>query len=72
MNTASCYEDFQGGVKRQDEQKSGARALTALRTWVQRSRGRENLRELDERLLQDIGVRREDAMLEARKPFWKL
>jgi uncharacterized protein YjiS (DUF1127 family) len=33
--------------------------------------GRESLRELDERLLQDIGVRHEQALHEARKPFWK-
>jgi uncharacterized protein YjiS (DUF1127 family) len=32
---------------------------------------RRRLRELDDRLLADIGVGREAALREARKPFWR-
>ena len=36
-----------------------------------RSRQREVLSRLDDRLLQDIGVTRQRANAEAAKPFWK-
>lgn len=36
-----------------------------------RHRSRSRLMELDERMLKDIGVRREDILREARKPFWR-
>ena len=36
-----------------------------------RSRQREALARLDDRLLEDIGVTREQANAEADKPFWK-
>jgi hypothetical protein len=29
------------------------------------------LSELDDRLLADVGISREDALREARKPFWR-
>lgn len=41
-----------------------------LRTWVQRSRQRRELAELDDRLLRDIGLTRSQARREAAKPFW--
>jgi uncharacterized protein YjiS (DUF1127 family) len=37
----------------------------------EKARQRRMLLELDDRLLKDIGVTREQAMREARKPFWK-
>jgi uncharacterized protein YjiS (DUF1127 family) len=36
-----------------------------------RSRQREALSNLDDRLLDDIGVTRQQANIEAAKPFWK-
>jgi uncharacterized protein YjiS (DUF1127 family) len=36
-----------------------------------RSRQRQALAELDDRLLKDIGKTRQEAMAEAAKPFWK-
>jgi uncharacterized protein YjiS (DUF1127 family) len=36
-----------------------------------RSRQREALSELDDHLLEDIGVTRQQASAEAAKPFWK-
>ena len=71
MNSVFCYETFQDRVAHPPRMPLHARVLTVLRTWVIRSRSREQLRELNPRLLQDIGVRYEDALLAARKPFWK-
>ncbi len=42
-----------------------------FRTWRERSRSRAQLAELPDRMLRDIGVAREDARTEARKPFWE-
>jgi uncharacterized protein YjiS (DUF1127 family) len=36
-----------------------------------RWRQRQALLDLDDRLLRDIGITREQAKREARKPFWK-
>lgn len=45
--------------------------LKAIRLWRQRARSRQELARLEERLLHDIGVSAEDALREARKPFWR-
>ena len=47
--------------------------LSLLKVWVRRSRERKDLAELlnDDRLLNDIGVSRLDALREATKPFWR-
>lgn len=39
--------------------------------WQARSDQRRRLATLDERLLSDIGVKREQALNEAEKPFWQ-
>jgi uncharacterized protein YjiS (DUF1127 family) len=39
--------------------------------WLNRRQGRRDLSELDNRLLADVGISREDALSEARKPFWR-
>jgi uncharacterized protein YjiS (DUF1127 family) len=41
-----------------------------IRTWFERSRQRRALAELDDRLLDDIGLTRSKAQREAAKPFW--
>ena len=46
------------------------RFLALLREWNERSRQRWHLRELDDRMLQDIGVTRTKAEAEWDKPFW--
>ena len=46
------------------------RSLALLREWNERSRQRWQLRELDDRMLQDIGVTRTEAEAEWDKPFW--
>lgn len=47
------------------------RLLSALRTMRHRARDRAALARLDERMLRDIGIRREDALREADKPCWR-
>jgi uncharacterized protein YjiS (DUF1127 family) len=46
------------------------RGWVTLETWYKRASQRRQLRELDDRLLQDIGVSRADAWREGRKHFW--
>ena len=46
------------------------RVLHTVLQWRARSRQRQALRELDDRLLKDIGLTREQQEQEARKPFW--
>ena len=41
-----------------------------VRTWISRSRQRQHLADLDNHLLEDIGLTRKQAEVEAAKPFW--
>jgi uncharacterized protein YjiS (DUF1127 family) len=47
------------------------RLLDSVGTMYRRSLYRHHLRELDDRLLADIGLSRRDVEREAGKPFWK-
>ena len=47
------------------------RAWGTVRFWRQRAQGRSDLAHLDDRMLEDIGMTREQANREMRKPFWK-
>ena len=42
-----------------------------LAVWLDRRQGRQDLSTLDDRLLADVGISREKAFWEARKPFWR-
>lgn len=42
-----------------------------IRQYCHYRRSRRHLLALDERLLEDIGITREQAQKEGRKPFWK-
>jgi uncharacterized protein YjiS (DUF1127 family) len=44
---------------------------STIAAWLDRQQGRRDLSELDDRLLADVGISREDALSEARKPFWR-
>jgi len=46
------------------------RALRQFGAWHERARMRRALREMDDRMLADIGLTRSEADTEARKPFW--
>jgi uncharacterized protein YjiS (DUF1127 family) len=45
--------------------------LATIHRGLQRQRQRRALLEFDDRMLEDIGISREQAVEEARKPFWK-
>ena len=48
------------------------RDLAALAVeWYRRAQSRRQLGELDARMLNDIGINRDIARQEARKPFWR-
>ena len=46
------------------------KAVIQAKVWAERSRQRRTLLELDEHRLRDIGLTREQAEAEARRPFW--
>ena len=45
--------------------------LTTLRQWRRRSREREQISRMDERMLKDIGITRAEALRLSSKPFWR-
>jgi uncharacterized protein YjiS (DUF1127 family) len=45
-------------------------AVAAIRLWRARARSRQQLRELSDHLLKDIGLRREVVGCEFPTPFW--
>lgn len=47
------------------------RTLDTLPTWQKRARGRYQLTQLDDHLLNDIGKTRADIAIETQKPFWR-
>jgi uncharacterized protein YjiS (DUF1127 family) len=50
----------------------GTTLLDRLRRCVERARQRHALAELDDRLLQDVGLTRDDVTSEVEKPFWRI
>jgi uncharacterized protein YjiS (DUF1127 family) len=59
----SCHS---GGLTR-----LGWAAVRVVSFWIERSRQRRALAELDDRLLRDIGLTRDEARRECANPFWK-
>ena len=45
-------------------------AISTIRVWMERGRQRQHLAELDDRLLADVGLTREQVEYEISKPFW--
>jgi uncharacterized protein YjiS (DUF1127 family) len=48
-----------------------AAAYLLVATWIGRVRQRNALADLDDHMLQDIGITRYDAARECGKPFWR-
>lgn len=46
-------------------------AQTTVATWMQRTRDRHDLANLNERQRRDMGLARDAIDLEVRKPFWR-
>ncbi len=69
-------DDHIGGAARRPVLRLGGRALVRrlramLRLWAERARDRRQLARLDERLLADIGLTRDDADRICATPFWR-
>ena len=47
------------------------RAMDAILTWHERARSRAQLKQLDQRALNDLGLTHRDVMREIEKPFWR-
>jgi len=47
------------------------RRNAAIRLWPERARSWQQLRELSDHMLKDIGMSQEEAFREAEKPFWR-
>ncbi len=45
--------------------------LRVIGAWIERSRQRHALADLDDRLLDDVGIARSAAAREIAKPFWR-
>jgi uncharacterized protein YjiS (DUF1127 family) len=42
-----------------------------IKIWLIRQQGRQDLSALDDRMLNDIGISREDALWKVGEPFWR-
>ena len=51
--------------------KEAHKTFTVLLEWQRRMAARYMMIEMEERILRDIGITREDVLKEAQKPFWK-
>jgi uncharacterized protein YjiS (DUF1127 family) len=55
-----------------DELSDAAQWVSStLRQWRRRSREREQISRMDERMLKDIGITRAEALRLSSKPFWR-
>jgi uncharacterized protein YjiS (DUF1127 family) len=69
LNPLSQITDQVTGSWWQGNPESGS-LITILQVWMQRYCQRRDLSTLPSRLLKDIGITREQALREAKKPFW--
>ncbi|HZD26482.1 MAG TPA: DUF1127 domain-containing protein [Alphaproteobacteria bacterium] len=65
------FAPWRGGRSSRSWPVRPGRLLHLLLAWQERASQRHQLAELDERLLQDMGLNRLDVWQETRKPFWR-
>ena len=65
------HSEFAGADSRPDSPIFGivGRAIATVREWQTRAEQRAHLLELDQHLLDDVGLTRADVLSEASKPF---
>ena len=77
MKTTTTFELIDGSAAASPAPRSAVRPLTLPRWlrviggWIERSRQRHALEDLDDWLLKDIGITRSEAGREIAKPFWR-
>jgi uncharacterized protein YjiS (DUF1127 family) len=62
----------QGWIAPPDSDDAPIGLFALVREWLQRSRMRSDIAELDDHLLRDVGLTRMDIVAESRKHFWQL
>lgn len=69
----NCRETTAGhcAVSASSSQGLPLRVWSLLLTWQQRYQERLALRQMEPRMLRDIGIPEDEAIAEARKPFWR-
>jgi len=75
--TTTTYGQMQAsGVRLPDIRRKAHSDATSIldlaKCFYQRAVQRRRLAAMDDRMLQDIGISRVDALREAAKPFWRL
>jgi uncharacterized protein YjiS (DUF1127 family) len=69
--TRSALREQQGRSPKEAAVALVHRAVRTVELWRRRAAMRGDLACLDDRMLKDIGMSREQALAEARKPFWR-
>ena len=75
LRKADCGQDILSGSLRETKSSHLIGPFTAilerLMTWQARAEMRSHLSTLEDHLLRDVGLTREEAVAEAAKPFWQ-
>lgn len=69
----TCHETTAGHSATPAPSSKGLplRVWSLVLTWQQRYQERLALRQMESRMLRDMGIPEEEAIAEARKPFWR-
>jgi uncharacterized protein YjiS (DUF1127 family) len=70
-SSVSDFANYRATTHRTELPPILASLIETIAVWIMRRRQRQALSELDEHLLNDVGLSREQARREAAKPFWK-
>ena len=70
-SSASDFANYRATTNRIELPPILSGLIETMAVWIVRRRQRRALAELDEHLLNDVGLSPEQARREAAKPFWK-